>query len=404
MRILYLNPLGALGGAERALLDLIVGLRSLHPDWNFHLISSGDGPFVERSRALGVECGVLKFPAILARAGDSDASDAGGLGKFAKLGRWCGAGLAGTAYVASLRAEIRRVAPDIIHTNGFKMHVAGAFADPAGVPVIWHVRDYVSTRPVMAKVLPRLGGRIAAAIANSQSVADDLKKVSPDLVVLAAHDAIDLEQFSPQGSALDLDRLARLSDAPEGTIRVGLLATLAHWKGHEIFLKAFSKLTSNSIRGYIIGGPLYETTGSQLSLDALRTLAGKLGVLERVGFTGFVADPAAAIRALDIVVHASTRPEPFGLTIAEALASGRPLITTGCGGAAELVRDEVDALIAAPGDVDALAQCIMRLASDVPLRYRLAANGRDAAQARFSRSRLAAQVAELYRNVMVHAE
>ena len=52
-------------------------------------------------------------------------------------------------------------------------------------------------------------------------------------------------------------------------------------------------------------------------------LARSLGVADRVGFTGFVHSPEATFRALDVVVHASTAPEPFGLVIAEAMACGR---------------------------------------------------------------------------------
>ena len=55
-----------------------------------------------------------------------------------------------------------------------------------------------------------------------------------------------------------------------------------------------------------------------------------------MGFTGFVAHSAAAMRTLDVVVHASTEPEPFGLVIAEAMATGRPVIISYSGGAEEL--------------------------------------------------------------------
>src|SRR4051812_6736193 len=62
------------------------------------------------------------------------------------------------------------------------------------------------------------------------------------------------------------------------------------------------------------------------------------------GFVPFQARVEAVYRALDVVVHASTRPEPFGLTIAEAMACGRPLVAARAGGAAELFEDEVEAL------------------------------------------------------------
>jgi glycosyltransferase involved in cell wall biosynthesis len=63
---------------------------------------------------------------------------------------------------------------------------------------------------------------------------------------------------------VDLDALAGLPPAPAGVVRVGLVATFARWKGHITFLEALSRLPESlPVRGYIIGGPVYETAGSR---------------------------------------------------------------------------------------------------------------------------------------------
>ena len=54
MRIVYLDPSGQLGGAERSLLELLAGVRAAEPDWPLHLVVSADGPLVARAAALGV--------------------------------------------------------------------------------------------------------------------------------------------------------------------------------------------------------------------------------------------------------------------------------------------------------------------------------------------------------------
>src|SRR5690606_34969087 len=132
---------------------------------------------------------------------------------------------------------------------------------------------------------------------------------SPEATVI--HNAVDEDVFTSQGPALDLAKLSELDPPPSGTIRVGLVATFAHWKGHETFLRAAASSTGG-YRFYVIGAPIYATDGSQWGLDELRKLACDLGVDHRVGFTGFVEDVPAAMRDLDVVVHASTEPEPFG--------------------------------------------------------------------------------------------
>jgi peptidoglycan/LPS O-acetylase OafA/YrhL len=125
-------------------------------------------------------------------------------------------------------------------------------------------------------------------------------------------------------------------------------------------------------------------------------LAQDLGISDRVGFTDFVAEPAAAMRALDIVVHASTGPEPFGLVIAEAMACGRAVIASAAGGAAEIIDAEVNALAHSPGDAARLAEQIASLASNVELRQRLGQAGRATVQERFNRERLAKELAPIY--------
>jgi len=171
---------------------------------------------------------------------------------------------------------------------------------------------------------------------------------------------------------------------------------MARWKGHEVFLRALAMLRGQCIRGYIIGGPIYRTAGSQYSLGDLRQMASALGLEGRVGFTGFVNDSAAAMRALDIVVHASVAPEPFGLTIAEALACGRAVVASRGGGVLEIIRENQNALAHRPGDAHELAASLMRLVADASLRRTLGMAARKTAEISFTRKRLAGELMRVY--------
>lgn len=157
------------------------------------------------------------------------------------------------------------------------------------------------------------------------------------------------------------------------------------------------------VRGYVIGGALYETDGSQCDLEELRGLAGRLGLAGRVGFTGFVDDAAAAMRALDVVVHASTQPEPFGLVIAEAMATGRAVVVSRGGGAAEIVTPGEDALVHEAGSAPALADRMRELARDPVLRAALGAAAARSARWRFTRERLADELMPIYRLLSAQA-
>lgn len=405
MKIVYLNPSGQLGGAESALLDLMASIRAAEPEWSLYLIAGADGPLATCAESIGVRATVLRFPDALARLGDAGTGGPAGsrVGRTILMMKSLHAAPSVIRYTGELRRELRRIEPDLLHTNGFKMHVLGARARPErSVPVIWHIRDYVSCRPLMAHLMRRHVGGCAAVVTNSRSVAKDVGAVCGDaLKIYPVLDAIDLEKFSPTGNILDLDEAAGLPVAEEGTIRVGLLATMARWKGHETFLNALARLPSIlNVRGYVIGGALYQTEGSQHNVEELRSLADRLGLGSKVGFTGFVENSASAMRALDVVVHASTEPEPFGLVIAEAMACGRALVASEAGGAAEIITKGVNALGHDPGDVEGLANCITRLAMDRDLRARLGKAGRVTAEREFDRARLATELIPIYHEAL----
>ena len=304
MKILYLNPSGIFGGAEQSLLDIIASVAAARPDWSLSLIAGGDGPLIERAREMGLAATVAPFPKSLAQIGDAGADGPAGaqIGKFSLAASMARAATPTVFYARALRRKINALSPTVIHTNGFKMHLLGAWAAGGKTPVIWHVHDYVSMRPVMARLMRLQAHRCAAAIANSNSVAEDLRatflnqsgagrRARRRFDITTIYNAVNLDRFKPDGNVAPLDELSGLPPAPAGTIRVGLVATFARWKGHEVFLRALAALPATVlVRGYIIGAPVYQTRGSQYSMAELRAMASQLGLAGRVGFTGFVDD------------------------------------------------------------------------------------------------------------------
>ena len=393
MRLTFLSTSGHLGGAEASLRDVLASLRQARPTWTLTLVAPRDGRLVSEVRRNGVETVVLPFPPALARFGERGSASGGGRAAASLVH----AALATPGYLIRLWATLRAQRADVIHANGLKAHLLAAAAKPAGTALLWHMHDYLQRRPLSARLLRRLAGRCDAVLANSESVAQDVRGVlGARVAVSVMYNGIDLDRFRPEGPMVDLDELAGLPAAAAGVVRVGLVAVMAQWKGHGLFLEALARLPPDGpVRGYIVGGPIYDTEASQHQLEELRARARALGLEGRVGFTGFVDAPEHAMRALDVVVHASTEPEPFGLVIAEAMACGRAVIASRAGGAAEIVEDGVDGLSFSPGRADQLASAIARLAADRDQRRRLGdAAGRHAV--RFDRRRLADTLVPLY--------
>jgi glycosyltransferase involved in cell wall biosynthesis len=394
LRIVFLNPSGELGGAETALLEMLAALAETRPAWRLELVASEEGPLLQRAAALGISSVALNFPPPVARLGEWGVRGSA-ISRVRFGAAICRAAIPAFTYASCLRRHLSDMQPDIVHTNGLKMHLLGARCRPTRARLLWHLHDYPDTRSLTATLLRFQVHRCDEVLANSDSVSTHARRLFGSAVpVRTLYNSVDLQRFHPAGPTLDLDRLAGLPPLVAGGIRIGLVGTFARWKGHDVFLDALSRLRSPAVvRGYIIGDPIYRTDASQFSQRELRDRAAALGVAESVGFTGRVDDVPAALRTLDIVVHASVEPEPFGLVIAEAMACGRPIVVSRAGGAAEIARG---ALFHEPGNAADLADRVSQLIADPALRASLAAEGREAALRMFGRVQLCGTLIPIY--------
>ena len=155
-----------------------------------------------------------------------------------------------------------------------------------------------------------------------------------------------------------------------------------------------------NIRFCIVGEPIYQTRGSQFSLPELKKQAANLGLKDKVDFLGFQQDIAKIYHSLDIVIHASTQPEPYGLVIVEAMACGRPVIVSQAGGAAELFTDNYDAVGVKPGEPIALAKAILDLINNREKRQIIAENARLTVLKRFSYDGLGEKILAIYNAII----
>jgi glycosyltransferase involved in cell wall biosynthesis len=393
MRILFVNPLAGLGGSERSLLDVMLSLRAVRPDIETRLLLFEEGELAEVARELGIDVIVEPLPEALREFGEAGRS--GALLRGADLLRalW-----RAPRFVAAVRHRVNRVAPDIVHTNGMKAHLLAVLLRDRQLVV--HLRDFVSERPVSRRLLRALPRR-TIVVTNSHAVAEDLRKIAPELHSEVVYNAIDLRAFEPGPSDPNrLPRLAGMTPAEPGTLSVGLVGTYAWWKGHLDFIAAARRvqkaLPAAKVRFYVVGGSIYATRGSDITRAELERAVRRESLEGVVGIVPFQSDAPSVYRGLDIVVHASTRPEPFGRIIVEAMASGKPVVVSRAGGACELFDEGHSGLGFTPGDPDDLARAIVRLVSDAELRAALGRAGRQTALERFDRSRLGREVSAIY--------
>lgn len=125
------------------------------------------------------------------------------------------------------------------------------------------------------------------------------------------------------------------------------------------------------------------------------------GLGDAVVIAGHVQDMAAAYRAADIVISASTEPEAFGRVAAEASAMERPVIATDHGGARETVLPGVSGFLVPPGDRNALAAALQALiAAGAEGRAGMGAQGRAHVMRNFTLEQMTQKTIALYRELL----
>lgn len=379
--MIFVDHVARLSGGEIALLRLLPALAA-HVD--SHVVLGEDGPLVARLRELGIDTEVMPLaPRVRDVRKERVRPDRLDPAALARL----------PPYVFRLSRRFRALDADLVHTNSLKAALyAGAAARIARVPVVWHVRDRIASDylPRSAVALVRTASRIlpAAVVANSRATLETLP-VHQRSRVLYNPVVPDAVEEPPK-------RLPRVA----GETTVGVVGRLAPWKGQHVFLSGFAEaFGGTSVRGRVIGSAMF---GEDDYASSLARQAERLGISDQIEFRGFRDDIWAELRELDVLVHCSVSPEPFGQVVLEGMAAGVPVIATAGGGPAELITSGVDGILTTPGEVGGLAAALRRLHDDPDLRAKLAR----AAQQRsreFTPERTAQQLLAVYRTLVTRS-
>lgn len=304
---------------------------------------------------------------------------------------------------------IAREQPRIVHTHAAKGGTIGRAAallqPPGRRPLLVHtyhghsLRGYFSPRVerVYTAIERFLAGRTDRLIAVSEEVRDDLAR----LRVAAAerfdvvHLGFDLEPFladEPQRRAA-ADRVRAELGIPGQARLVTLVARLVAIKRVDRFLRVAARLAGDPATHFLIVGD-GDLRGELEASAAAAELGG------RVTWAGFRTDMASVCFASDVVVLTSDN-EGTPVSLIEAQAAGRPVVSTRVGGVASVVDDGRTGLLAGVDDDEALAAAVAGLLADPERAARMGAAGRERARSMFSLERLVDDVDRLYSRLLV---
>jgi len=363
--ILFLDQSGELGGAELCLADIaeFAGERSA-------VLLFQDGPFAELLRARNIAVHLVTLPKLAAR-----------VDKAASLSAY----LRATPGIVMLIFRGLRIAKDfdLLYANTAKALIVGAvLAFVLRKKFCFHLHDILSADHFSAinqRLIVSLANWAEAVVVNSLATAEafqsnggknDLVRVIPN--------GFEISRFRPPFAK-------RSPGFPGGFVPgdfplVGLFGRITRWKGQDVLIKALADLPR--VHGLIVGEALF-TAEDRIFREEISKLATDLGVADRIHFVGFCRDIVPLLFRVDLVVHCSTSPEPFGRVIVEAMLAGRPVVAAKGGGPLEIVKDHETGLLVEPSNSHALARAIHELLENPELAATLGESAKRDAEKRF---------------------
>jgi len=311
-----------------------------------------------------------------------------------------------TISIWKLSRWLRKGKIDLIHTNSVQFSlIAGIAGRLAKVPSVWHIRapkNMAWRRGGPFLVEGYLASWLATKfIANSYFTASGFHKSwkKKTVVIWNAIDVEDIIAHQCHG------RLREIANVPEDKKLVGLLGLIEHRKGIDRFIGMAAKLAKKrkDVRFVVIGGDVVQKKISQEVKACLVKLAKKLGISERLCFTGNIDNAPYYLGDMDAFFMCS-RPgtETFGLVVIEAMAAGVPVIAFDNDAMSEIIVDNETGYLVPEGDMDLATERISSILDNNVLANDMKEAGLDRVRTVFDIPVLINNIQKLYCEILVN--
>ena len=308
------------GGSDHLLLSMIRALPAT--DFESHVVVPGPSPLAAEFRAAGARLHVVPMRRLTLSGA---------------LPYRIAYALAWPVVVARLALVARRVRADVVHTNSLHSLYGWAVARLIRRPHVWHAREIVVQSGPALRLERFLAGRFAdVVVAMSTAIAEQLQ---PDNVRVMI-DGVDTDVFGPHRAG----RFRAAEGIADDVPLCGFAGRVDTWKGLDVLLDAFPL-----VRAARPGRRARDRGRDRARQGGLRRgLARAREAMPGVRWLGPRDDVPDLLADLDVFVLPSTAPEPFGMALVEALASGVPSVATDAGGPREIAARVGDALQLVP--------------------------------------------------------
>ena len=377
MKVLIAIPCLLQGGTERQSLDLSVVLRSIGLDVTLICYFEHEPTIVKEFTTAGVDVRLLDIH-----------RNSGAL-----------------TLMKRLRKEILQIKPEIVHVQYMAPGALPIIAARlAGVKMVFTTvhQPYTKSHGRLAKLFLRTASLLTTKfIAVSQNAEnswfgtsglfDETKPTKLQPGHFTIHNAIDNDRLNTIVSEVGITALKNELSVPIGIPVIGAVSRLRSEKGIDILLEAFALIIKSGVKAYLL------MVGTGPDEKKLKDTVQKNGLNSAVTFYGEAEwERAMQLMFLMDIVVVPSRFEGFGLTAAEAMTMGKPVIATNTSGLKEVVIDGETGILFPVDDILALKESIQMLIKDPHLRERLGNAGRERVQANFSLDLYSRKIKALY--------
>lgn len=366
-RVAYFTDSTDFGGAEQALLNLLGGIDC--KCWQpmlLHHAAPGLAPLLAQTQQLGIErIAVPPMPL----------------------------GIEGAKALPQFVRQLQRLQPAVFHAHltwplACKYGLVGALV--AGVPAIVATAQlFVETNYTLASRLQQriIAAKIGRYIAVSQALAGRLSQTFaiPASKIDVIHNAIPLQKYQQPLAAILRETWCKGKQLPV----ILTIARLDAQKGHQYLLEAATQIPD----------ALFVFVGDGLARTSLERQSAALGLTDRVLFLGYRQDIPTLLANCDLFVLPSLY-EGLPLALLEAMAAGKPVISSDIEGTRELIVNGVHGVLVAPANPQALGQAIQHLLATPLIAQKLALAGQARVQEKFSVQTMTQQVVQVYEQLL----
>ncbi|PID58290.1 hypothetical protein CSB45_04280 [candidate division KSB3 bacterium] len=362
-KILYVNHVSYLGGAEIALVNFLSRCNRARYE---PVVLAPEGALTQELDAIDIRCEAI--PVLP------------GLNRYTAMRV--------LHRMPLLWEKARHEQPDLIHGNtNFAALYSGILGQLLQIPSLGHIRD-IETLGRLGRPLIR---KNSALIAISKAVERYLlHEQMPPAKIHRIYDGVDLQSYA---NSAELRK-----EGSSGPV-IGIVGQIGSRKGHIFLLEALRDLVTDfpALKLWIVGVEPEHST--EHSTQQLRDAIMHWKLQDHVTFWGFRSDIPDMLRQLDVLALPSLQ-EPFGKIVIEAMAIGTAVVASRVGGVPEIVEDRKSGLLVPPADAAALRDALALLLSDAELRLKIGLAGQQRVRTHFSIQRNVAGTEAVYEKLL----